>query len=184
MARRIAVLTALVTLLVVSSGAPAEAMKLRRMMAPTAVCKKQNDANAPRWRQQRVMRCLTNYARRRAGLPRLARARALNSSSTRKGQDIIRCDSFSHFACGRQFTFWLERVNYIQGCWQAGENLAWGTGSYATPRAIFAAWMRSPDHRANILGSQYSQIGVSLRVGSLDGSPNAHVWVQHFGDHC
>ena len=33
----------------------------------------------------------------------------------------------------------------------AGENLAWGTGSQGTARAIVAAWLASPEHRANLL---------------------------------
>src|SRR4051794_18089481 len=32
-----------------------------------------------------------------------------------------------------------------------GENLAFGSGGYSTPREIVRSWMRSPGHRANIL---------------------------------
>ena len=44
--------------------------------------------------------------------------------------------------------------------------------------------MHSSGHRSNILAGDYSQLGVSLRVGTLDGTSGAHVWVQHFGDRC
>ena len=37
-------------------------------------------------------------------------------------------------------------------CWRAGENIAWGTGNYASVRSIFVAWLHSPEHRANLLG--------------------------------
>jgi len=36
-------------------------------------------------------------------------------------------------------------------------------------RSIFRLWMHSPGHRANILGP-YDEIGIGLRVGSLEGS--------------
>jgi uncharacterized protein YkwD len=49
---------------------------------------------------------------------------------------------------------------------------------------VFNAWMHSAGHRDNILSRSYDQFGVGLDIGGLDGSRNAHVWVQHFGDHC
>ena len=47
----------------------------------------------------------------------------------------------------------IRATGYLSGggAWRIGENLAWGTGDLATPRAIMAAWMHSPGHRANIL---------------------------------
>lgn len=184
MIRKLTLISSLVALIVAFAAAPAEAMKVRTMMAPPSACVAQNNSSAPVYKQERAMRCMTNYARRKAGMRRLARTSTLGASANRKGQDILRCDSFSHFACGRDFTFWLDRVNYTAGCWTAGENLAWGTSNTGTARSVFRAWMHSPEHRANILRGAYSQFGVSLRVGNLGGESGAHVWVQHFGDRC
>ena len=184
MARRLAVLTALITLFFALSGVSAEALLLRKMVAPTTACKNQNDPSAPRWKQQRAMRCMTNFARRHAGMSGYSSSDKLADSSDRKGQDIIRCDSFSHYACGRDFTFWLRRVNFIGGCWTAGENIAWGTGELGSARSVFRAWLHSAGHRENILAGDFSQLGVSLRIGDLEGNSGAHVWVQHFGDRC
>jgi uncharacterized protein YkwD len=64
-----------------------------------------------------------------------------------------------------------------------GEDLAWGTGAFGTVRAIFRAWMRSPDHRRNILGD-YSQMGINLLTGNLEGQIGTQVWTAHFGSHC
>jgi uncharacterized protein YkwD len=123
-------------------------------------------------------------ARDHDGLGTLADADDLARSAGKKSGDIIRCDSFSHEACGRQFTFWMQRSGYLAArCWRAGENIAWGTGSYASVRSIFVAWLHSPEHRANLLG-RYSSIGISLRVGNLEGHRGAHVWTQDFGSHC
>lgn len=131
------------------------------------------------------MKCLVNYARRQAGLPRLAATGKLNGAADRKAADILRCNQFSHEACGRDFLHWFRRAGYLGGrCWWAGENLAWGTESLGSARSVMKAWLRSPSHRANILGSDYNQFGISLRAGSLSGSPEAHVWVNHFGRRC
>jgi uncharacterized protein YkwD len=134
--------------------------------------------------QLATMRCLVDRARRRAGLGSLGNSKELSRSAKDKAADILRCKSFSHYACGREFTFWMKRVGYLStNCWRVAENIAWATGQTSTPLAIFRTWMHSPEHRANILG-HFSQVGVGLRVGSLNGRPKSHVWIGHFGTHC
>jgi uncharacterized protein YkwD len=158
---------------------------LERLFAPTTSCIGEDDANAPVAVQEAAMQCMVNFARQQAGLPRLTDTRKLDGSSANKAGDILRCNQFSHEACGRDFLYWFRRAGYVGGsCWWAGENLAWGTGSLGTVRSITKAWLRSPGHRANLLGSQYDQFGISLRIGGLSGRPDAHVWVNHFGRHC
>ena len=162
----------------------AGAMNLSRLIAPASACADQADRDASAAVQERAMRCMTDFARHRAGKASLADARALDRSALNKSTDILRCDSFSHYACGRQFTYWMQRTRYLSApCWRVGENLAWGTGEYDSVRSIFRAWIHSPEHRANILG-HYTQIGVGLRVGDLNGDQGVHVWTQHFGSHC
>ena len=130
------------------------------------------------------MLCMANYARGQLGLGDLAPNYELEGSAREKARDILRCDSFSHYACGREFTYWMQRVGYIPArCWRVGENIARGTGDLGNVRAIFRTWIHSPEHRENILG-RYSQIGVGLRVGNLGGHSDVHVWTQHFGSHC
>lgn len=178
----------LALLLALAAGAvlasPAAAMNLGRLIAPTAVCPNQTGAQVPVLAQEQAMRCMTNFARQSEGTGRLGDAEDLDRSALDKVDDILRCDSFSHYACGRQFTYWMQRVGYTSArCWRAGENLAWGTGERGSVRAIFRAWIHSPEHRANILG-RYSQIGIGLTVGRLGGHADVNVWVQHFGSHC
>jgi uncharacterized protein YkwD len=43
-----------------------------------------------------------------------------------------------------------------------GQNLAWGTGAFATPAHIVAAWMASPPHRRVMLSSEYRDAGVGV----------------------
>lgn len=146
--------------------------------AALARCPHQADSTAPSSRQERAVLCLVNRARAGRGLAPLAAPRSLARAAARKSADILRCDEFSHEACGREFTYWIERSGY-GGCgW--GENIAYGSGSYATPRKIFQLWMHSPGHRRNILG-RYTDIGIGLQVGALEGTAGAHVWTQEFG---
>jgi uncharacterized protein YkwD len=130
------------------------------------------------------MLCMVNFARAGAGQEALEDSAALVESAGDKARDILACDSFSHDACGREFTYWMRETGYTAvECWRVGENLAWGSGEYGTVRSIFRAWMRSPEHRANILGD-FSQTGIDLRTGVLDGSTGTRVWAQHFGTTC
>ena len=43
-----------------------------------------------------------------------------------------------------------------------GQNIGWGTGPYATPAQMVAAWMASPPHREIILLSEYREAGVGV----------------------
>ena len=52
----------------------------------------------------------------------------------------------------------------------AGENIAMGQ---TTPEAVVNGWMNSEGHRANILNSSYTQIGVGYAA-------NGHYWTQLF----
>jgi uncharacterized protein YkwD len=162
----------------------AQARRLSALVAPTSVCPHQTDLSQPTGVQEQAMHCMTNFARQKSGLSDLGNAASLDHSAVRKTDDVIRCDAFSHYACGRQFTYWMQRSGYLAAsCWRAGENLAWGTGDLGSVRQIFVAWLHSPEHRANLLG-RYSQIGVALSVGNLEGHSGAHVWTQEFGSHC
>jgi len=141
-------------------------------------CPGQGNGAAPAAAQERAMLCLVNRARGARGLAPLTALESLARAADRKSGDILRCDEFSHEACGRDFTYWISRFGY-QGC-SEGENIAWGSGSLGTPRSIFRAWMHSLGHRENILGP-YEDTGIGLRTGSLEGYPGAHVWTQEFG---
>lgn len=143
-----------------------------------AACPGQGDAGATASVQERAVLCLVNQARASRGLAALAAPASLARAAERKSADILRCDEFSHEACGRKFTYWFDQVGY-RGC-REGENIAYASGSYATPRTIFKLWMHSSGHRENILGD-YRDIGIGLRIGTLGEAGNAHVWTQEFG---
>ncbi|MGE0505675.1 MAG: CAP domain-containing protein [Solirubrobacterales bacterium] len=160
--------------------APAADARRADSIAPASACPRQSDLGAPARAQLKAMLCLTSYARRASGRKPLSRARPLARAAARKSADILRCDEFSHEACGREFSYWIKRFGYARGCWTAAENIGYGTGRLGTVRAIFSAWMSSPGHRANILG-KFDEIGIGRRVGSLEGNRGAIVWTQDFG---
>jgi uncharacterized protein YkwD len=168
----------LAALAAVAPAPPAGAAKPERLIAPASACPGQTKPSASIATQVRAMRCLTNFARRGRGLPVFSASVLLDRAAAHKSADILRCDSFSHEACGHPFTYWMERLGY-PSC-AAGENIAWGSGRLGSPRSIFRSWMRSPGHRENIL-APFEQIGVGLRIGHLEGTSGAHVWTQDFG---
>jgi len=151
-------------------------------VAPASTCPGQTATDLSAEEQVGVMFCLTNYARGVNGLSPLAPSRQLGRAAEQKSADIVGCDEFSHEACGRPFQFWIQRYGYLKGCWRAAENIAWGTGSYATVGSIFTAWLESPEHHENILGP-YREIGIGVRDGEVEGEENAAVWTQDFGSH-
>lgn len=183
MSRKLSLLLVMLSLAGSAIASPA-AVAGPGLIAPSSACPGQARLNAPPAAQESTMRCMTDFARAQAGLAELASVEQLEQSAGSKAEDILRCDSFSHFACGRDFTYWMQQTGYTSSqCWRVGENLAWGTDGYGTVRAIFRAWMSSPDHRENIL-DDFAQVGISLRVGTLAGQSQTHVWAQHFGSHC
>ncbi|MBQ7131557.1 MAG: hypothetical protein IJO29_03210 [Oscillospiraceae bacterium] len=56
--------------------------------------------------------------------------------------------------------------------WEFGENIAMG---YTTPEAVVQGWMDSPNHRANILGENFTHIGIGYYK-----SGNVAYWTQLF----
>jgi uncharacterized protein YkwD len=144
----------------------------------------QLNAEAPAAAQVTAMLCLTNAARAQYGEAPVELDAQLAESADDKTADILDCDTFSHTACGRNFSYWIWETGYVtNSCWKIGENLAWGAGSLGTPDSIFRAWLRSPTHRANVLGD-YTQVGISTATGQLEGEKSARVWTVHFGNLC
>jgi hypothetical protein len=72
-----------------------------------------------------------------------------------------------------------SRIGY-----EVGENIGWGTLWLATPRAMVAAWMASPGHRANILDPRFhdTAVGVSPHPpSSLARGQAGAIYTQDFG---
>ncbi len=92
---------------------------------------------------------------------------------------------FSHTSLdGSSFVDRIRRAGYLRGArgWALGENIAWGSGGLASPRAIGRAWMQSPGHRANILSASYRELGVGIAAGApVAGAAAGATYATSFG---
>jgi uncharacterized protein YkwD len=179
--RAVVVLSAIAGALALPSSSSAATLgTYDYLLAPAATCPNQTSYSTDAATQLAAVHCMTNYARTRSGLKPLARNTTLDWSAAKKSQDIVGCNSFSHTACGRSFDYWIKQSGWRGSRW--GENIAWGSdnGSRSTPYQIMRMWIHSDGHRANILKSSYTQLGVGLVRGRFSGY-QAGVWTQHFG---
>jgi uncharacterized protein YkwD len=61
------------------------------------------------------------------------------------------------------------------------ENLAWGSGSAASPRALVRMWLNSPPHRRNLLRPGFRRVGVGALMATFAGASGARVVTADFG---
>jgi uncharacterized protein YkwD len=132
--------------------------------------------------------CLVNRERAAHGEAALRPNGQLEAAAQRHTESMAFGDYFEHIGPGGQTP--LDRMRtagYIYSSsigYAVGENIAWGTGYLATPRAIVASWMGSSGHRANILEARYrdTAIGVSPHPPtSLAHGQAGGIYTQDFG---
>ncbi|GAB2842049.1 FG-GAP-like repeat-containing protein [Microbacterium insulae] len=110
----------------------------------------------------------TNAERARAGLKPLISDLALDRAADEWARVLAKSCSFTHSSSNWRAT----RV--AKAGWSAtGENIAAGYDGYN----VVSAWMASPGHRANILDSRYTGVGIGYAKGTCYSS----YWVQIFG---
>ncbi|WP_019230530.1 CAP domain-containing protein [Sedimentibacter sp. B4] len=115
---------------------------------------------------------LVNIERQKAGLSALTFDQSVSNVARTKSKDMAANNYFAH----QSPTYgsagdMLTRFGIKWSAW--GENIASGQ---KTPEAVVTAWMNSPGHRANILSTNFSKIGVGYAVNS-NGTP---YWTQIF----
>ena len=115
-----------------------------------------------------------NRVRAEHGLPALRYDDHLQQAAVAHTREMIAGNVFEHGA----FTSRLVRFDIKSSI--AGENLAWGTGSQGTAKAIVAAWLASPEHRANLLRATFSRVGVGDLTAHFQGYTGAHVVTADF----
>lgn len=112
---------------------------------------------------------LTNQERAKNGLAPLKVDETLSKVAREKSRDMSANRYFSHTSptYGSPFDMMKQfGVSYRT----AGENIAMGQ---RTPQEVVNAWMNSEGHRANILNSNFTHIGVGY-------VQNGHYWTQQF----
>jgi uncharacterized protein YkwD len=184
------ILTVLITAVGIQVAAPAahaDTVKPATARAAAVQCAGAGQvptANSLR-RAARATLCLLNAQRRAHGLAAVHPNRKLRRSAGRYAHAMVSRHFFSHVAPnGQTLQARMSRSGYLRGAngWAYGENLAWGSGSRATPREIVRAWMASPGHRANILSGRFRHIGIGVAPGApvaVNGA--AASYVTHFG---
>lgn len=114
---------------------------------------------------------LVNKARAENNLPALKVDIALANVARTKSQDMIDNSYFSHNSPTYGSPFDMMKsfsIRYIK----AGENIA----GNQTVQAAHDALMKSPGHRANILNSDYTHIG----IGIVEGGSYGNMFTQMF----
>lgn len=115
----------------------------------------------------------TNQERTRVGVGTLTENDRLVLVAQAMAEDLAKHKRLSHTdSRGKALT---DRVNEFEYAWSAiGENVAYG---YTTPEAVVQGWIKSPGHYENLIGKDFTQIGVGVSVAA-----NGRVyWAQVFG---
>ncbi len=112
---------------------------------------------------------LVNAERAKKGLSALTMHEDLRNAARLKSTDMYQNNYFSHTSPTYGSPF--EMLKTLGISYQAAaENIAQG---YTTPEAVVNGWMNSSGHRANILNSTYTHIGIGY-------DSNGHYWTQLF----
>lgn len=124
----------------------------------------------------------TNQIRMQHGLAPLKRIQQLDESARFHSADMSVNDYFDHNTLARDHQQIVQvcdiwnRIETYYPNWQAlAENIAAGQ---RTPGLAMDGWMNSPEHRANILSPDYSEIGVGFFEGRGE---YRYYWDQDFG---
>lgn len=108
---------------------------------------------------------LTNKQRQDNGIAPLSFNEQLSEAAAKKADDMFEYDYWAHTSpTGKTPWFFIKSSGYKYV--YAGENLARG---FSTAEDVVKAWMASPDHRNNMLSSNYSDVGFAVKLGKLNG---------------
>jgi uncharacterized protein YkwD len=179
--RRIAFVTLFGCLTLLGAASAATAAE-DALLAPAGTCPSADQLGLSQSAAQQSMLCLTNWARTKSGLPALQLDTTLNAAGNAKLTANVSCGEFSHTPCGKPFSDVFG--TYLSGArgYSIGENIAWGTGHYGSPRETMDGWLKSPGHRANILTAAFRDIGIGyLANQTFQGYGGATLWSQEFG---
>ena len=123
-----------------------------------------------------VLDDLTNQNRQSQHLAVLTVNPLLNEVAQLKADDMASKGYFAHTSPdGKAPWYWFKQVGYNYS--YAGENLAI---DFTDSEDVAVAWMNSPEHRANILKDQYTEVGTAVATGTYQGNPTIFV-AQEFG---
>lgn len=118
----------------------------------------------------------TNEERARLGLSPLQINEKLNQAAVAKAQHMFGEQYWAHSSpTGIQPWTFIKNAGYVYK--YAGENLA---RDFDSTGEMMVAWMNSPTHKENIVNPNFTEIGLAVVNGTLDGF-NTTLVVQMFG---
>jgi uncharacterized protein YkwD len=132
--------------------------------------------------------CLIDRERARHGEDPLRLNHRMQAAAQHHSNDMLARGYFEHEGPGGESVadrlrasgyLYSSNIGYV-----IGENIAWGTLEDATPAAIVAAWMGSPEHRANILDPRFRNTGIGVAPGvpaSMGSGQPGGMYTQDFG---
>jgi len=104
-----------------------------------------------------------NVVRRDHGLRPLVTSKRLSAAATQHTREMGVDGYFEHESFDKS-PFWkrIEKWYPSRGWnnWGVAENLMWSS-SIVSSSAVVTAWFNSPEHRANMLSSQWREVGIS-----------------------
>ena len=129
--------------------------------------------------------CLINKERKQHGASKLRSNARLERAAQSHSAAMDQSDFFGHNAPnGSSPLSRIQNTGYISGAsaWGIAENIRWGSGGQASPRAAVARWMASGAHRRAMLSKRYRQVGIGVAIGSPAGSgADAAIYTTDFG---
>jgi len=173
---------------------PLNSRRLRRFVVPAlAACSLSAAAAAPAsaaspcaagTSARATTLCLVNAERAAHGVRPLKLDKRLSRAALRHSRDMVAKGYFAHDSrSGAGFSARIARTGWMHGrrSWNVGENIAWGSGALATPRAIVKAWMHSTGHRHNIMQPRFRVIGIGIGAGAPTGGGSGRTYTTDFG---
>jgi len=107
----------------------------------------------------------TNAARAKDNLSPLTANVELTAAAQSKAEDMLANGYWSHNSpTGKTPWYFIKNSGYSYS--YAGENLARG---FTSGDAVLQAWLASPSHRANVLDKDYTEVGMAVKTGYMNG---------------
>lgn len=107
-----------------------------------------------------TMKLINDY-RESVGLNKLEIINHISGKSEEHDFFMIKTTVVSH----EGFTERCANIIKVLGASTVGENIAY---NFTSPEAVVAAWLKSPTHKANIVGN-YTHFGLAIKVDAATG---------------
>lgn len=129
--------------------------------------------------ESELLRLVNDY-RVAKGLNALVDSPSLSAAARAHSRHMVLHQFFSH--ASPEGLSPGDRLGLNGIAWASvGENIAAGPG-YATPQAVFDAWLASPGHRETLESERWTHVGTGYAMDAAppEEFPHVHFWTQNF----